>query len=120
MHYINKNCLSSSNGGTKNGDTLDTQLWVSASFHFYTASTGDSGTFKLQASNDTYNANNMAGPANFQPTNWVDIPNQSASITSGGAALLTIANCSYRWLRAVYTKSAGTDAVIVNVMAIYP
>lgn len=120
MHYINKNCLSSSNGSTKNGDTMDSQLWVSASFQFYTGGSGDSGTFKLQASNDPFTANYAAGQTSFAPTNWVDIPSQTASIASGASALLTVANSTYRWIRAVYTKSGGTDAVNVQVMAIYP
>lgn len=120
MHYINKNCLTKADGATTNGSTLDSQLWVSASFQFYTGGTGDGGTFKLQASNDPYNANNMAAPANFQPTNWTDIPNQTAAIASGASAILTIANCTYRWLRAVWTSSGGSEAVNVQVMAIYP
>ncbi len=119
MHYTNKTCLSSSNGSTKTGDTLDSQLWVSASFHFYTASTGDSGTFKLQASNDPA-PGYTPGATLFAPTNWVDIPLQTASIASGAAAILTITACAYRWVRAVYTKSGGTDAVTVNMFAIYP
>lgn len=120
MNYINKNCLSSANGSSKNGDTMDAQLWVSASFQFYTASTGDGGTFKLQASNDPFTANYAAGQTNFQPTHWTDIPSQTATIVSGASALLTIANCSYRWVRAVWTSTGGTDAVSVEVMAIYP
>lgn len=120
MHYVNKICLSSGDGTTKNGTTLDTQLWVSASFHLFTAATADGGTFKLQASNDIITAGYSPGATLPAVVNWVDIPNQSATVTSGSAALLTIANCSYRWLRAVYTRSAGGDAVTVQVFAIYP
>lgn len=120
MHYVNKVALAKADGTTTNGDTLDSNQWVSASFHFYTAATGNSGTFKLQASNDPTPVGYQVGPSNFQPTNWVDIPNQTASITSGSAALLTIANSSYRWVRAVYTRSGGSDAIAVQVFAIYP
>jgi len=120
MQKVNKLVLSSSDGGTKNGDTLDSQLWVSASFHLITGGSGDSGTFKLQASNDVSAAGYSPGATLPTIANWVDLPNQSASITSGGAAILTITACAYRWVRAVYTKSGGTDAVTVNVMAIYP
>lgn len=120
MHYINKNCLSSSDGTTKNGSTLDSQLWVNVSFQAYFAGSDDAGTLKLQASNDPYNANNMAAPANFQPTNWVDIPNATATIASSTSALITVANCSYRWIRAVWTRSGGSSAVNVQVMAMYP
>lgn len=120
MHYVNKICLSSSNGSTKNGDTLSSDQWVSASFQFFTGGSGDGGTFKLQASNDPYPAGYAAGPANFQPTNWTDLPNQTATIVAGAGAVLTIANCAYRWVRAVYTKVSGTDAVTVQVFALYP
>lgn len=120
MHYINKNCLSKSDGTTTNGSTLDTQLWVSASFQVFTGGTGDGGTVKIQMSNDPYNANNMAAPANFQPTHWSDVPNATSTVASGVGPPILLANCSYRWLRAVYTASGGSDAVNVQVMAIYP
>ncbi len=120
MHYVNKVCLSSSDGTTKNGDTLDSNQWVSASFQLFTGGSGDSGTFKLQASNDVTPIGYSANPANFQPTNWVDIPDQSESIASGASALLTISNSAYRWIRAVYTRAGGSDAVTVQFFAIYP
>ena len=120
MHYINKNCLSKSDGTTTNGQTLDTQLWVNCSFQVYTGGTGDGGTLKIQMSNDPYNANNMAGPSNFQPTNWSDVPSATSTVTAGVGAPITLPNVSYRWMRAVYTRSAGSDSVNVQVMAMYP
>lgn len=120
MHYINKIVLSSANGSTLNGDTLDSNQWVSCSFQIVTGGTADGGTVKLQMSNDQDSASNMAGPANFQPTNWSDIPSATSTVTAGVGSPITIANSAYRWLRAVYTKSAGTDAVTIQVFAIYP
>ena len=120
MHYVNKICLSSEDGTTLNGDTLDSNQWVSASFQFFSGGTADSGTFKLQASNDVTPIGYSANPANFQPTNWVDIPNQTANIAAGASALLTISNSTYRWIRAVYTRSGGSEAVTVQFFAIYP
>lgn len=120
MHYINKNCLTKADGTTTNGDTLDSQLWVSASFQVYTGGTGDSGTVKLQVSNDPYNANPMASLQNFQPTNWSDLPNATSAVASGVGPPITVANFCYRWVRAVYTRVGGSEAINVQVMAIYP
>ena len=120
MHYVNKVVLSSADGSTKNGDTLDSQQWVTASFQIFTGGTGDSGTVKLQISNDVYNANNMAAPANFQPTNWSDLPNATSSVASGVGPPITVANVAYRWMRAVYTRSGGSEAITIQMFAIYP
>lgn len=104
MRNINSNILSAADNQTTNGNTVDSNQLVSASFQAYFGDTQAAGTFKLQASNDINN--DRYQPANFTPTNWVDIPNQTASITSGTSALLTIANMCYRWIRAVYTTTA--------------
>lgn len=120
MHYINKVCLTTSDGTTKNGDTLDSNQWVSVSFQVYTAGIGDSGTVKLQMSNDPCPPGYSANPSNFQPTNWSDIPSATSAVASGVGPPITIANCTYRWLRAVYTRVGGSDAINVQVFALYP
>lgn len=110
MRNVNTNCLTSTINQSVTGNTLDTNQWVAASFHAYFSTAMAAGTLKLQASNDINTTQyNTQG---FQPTNWVDIPNQSATITSGTSAILTVANSAYRWLRAIYTTSAaGTQTV---------
>lgn len=108
---------------SKNGIQFDSGQWVSASFHFYAADSGSEGTLKLQASNDTgaQKAGYAAPLDAFTVTNWVDIPNQSAAITTGSSALLTIPNMTYRWIRCVWTRSGGTATVVtcnVNALSI--
>lgn len=116
MKYLNTNVLSALDNLTTNGGAIDAnQLW-SASFHAYFGDTNAAGTFKIQASNDSTALNYDALAAGFTPTNWVDVPSQTATITSGGSALLTITDLSYRWLRAIYTTTA-TGAQTVTPIA---
>lgn len=107
MRNVNKTVLSAADNQTTNGDQIDANQLVSASFQAYFGDTNAAGTLKLQASNDLYQDRYQA--SNFTVTNWVDIPNQVATITTGTSALLTIAQSSYRWLRAVFTAT-GTGA----------
>lgn len=119
MHYLNVSCLSADDSVSQTSGPLDSNQWVSVSFHAYFGDATAAGTFKIQASNDENN-NNYNTQA-FQPTHWVDVPSQTASIASGASALLTISNCSYRWLRVVYTRSGGGSTTInVNLFALYP
>lgn len=111
MKPLNAIVLSGHDNASHNGDTVDANQLVSVSFLATFGSSDAAGTFKLQASNDLCTYGNLpAGGNTFQPTNWVDIPSQTASIASGASALLTISNCTYRWLRAVYTRSGGGAA----------
>lgn len=109
MRNFNKNVLSAGDSVTTNGDQIDFGQAVAASFHAYFGDSNAAGAFKLQASNDVCNTNNL--PA-FTVTNWVDIPNQSAAVTGGAPALLTIAQNAYKWVRCVFTPtSAGVQTV---------
>lgn len=110
MRYVNQTALSASDNASTNGPKFDANQLVSASFHCFFGDDTANGVFKLQASNDIYN-NQYMGQANFDPTNWVDIPSQSANITDGASALLTIPNMSYRWVRAVFEPGIGEQTV---------
>lgn len=106
MRRVNKNVLSAGDSVNTNGNTIDTNQIISASFQARFGDSNAAGTIKLQASNDTTPEGYDAQQAGFEPSHWVDIPNQSASITSGASALLAVAQCAYRWMRAVYTSTA--------------
>lgn len=112
MRNLCLNVLSAADHLSTNGAQIDANQLVSASFHAYFSDTNTGGTFKLQASNDPSNAGNLH---DFTVTNWVDIPSQSATITSGASALLTIANMTYRWIRAVYVDTAAGIQHITTV-----
>lgn len=115
MRRVNVNVLSAGDSLTTNGSTVDSNQLVSASFHAYFGDTNAAGTFKLQASNDTTPEGYDALQSGFAPTHWVDVPNQTANITSGAGAILTIAQSAYRWIRAVYTSTATGIQTVMPV-----
>lgn len=106
MRNVNASVLSASDNASTNGSQIDAGQLVASSFHAYFGDARAAGTFKLQASNTPGNVQ-----SNTVAANWVDIPNQSATISAGGSALLTIANMAYRWIRAVYTTTANFKQV---------
>jgi hypothetical protein len=109
MRNVNVNVLSAADNVSTTGGKVDANQLISVSFHAYFGDSHAAGTFKLQASNDVCPYRNLA--LDFTPTHWIDIPNQSASISTGTSALLTIAQASYRWFRAVYTSSVNYKQV---------
>ncbi len=116
MRNVNLNIISAQENQTTNSAAIDANQLVSASFMSYCGDNQGTGTLKIQASNDPAPARNMTAIDGFTPTNWVDVPNQSASVTSGASALLTIAQSTYRWLRAVWTAT-GTGIQTVATVA---
>lgn len=73
------------------------------------------GTFKLQGSNDA--GDNGSGQAVSLPTNYTDILNSPQSISgSPGSILFDITQCSYRWVRVVYTATSGSATVTDSTM----
>lgn len=110
MRNVCVNVLSQNDTGSHTGSKIDANQLISASFHTYFGDASANGTVKIQASNDPCPYGNLA--LDFTPTNWVDIPNASATITLGSSALITIAQMSYRWLRVVYTRSSGGSTTI--------
>ena len=116
MRQVNCNVLSASDATSQNGDQIDANQLISASFHAYFGDTSAAGSIKIQASNDVAPIQ-QAGT--FVVSNWVDIPSATASVTSGGAVLITINQVCYRWMRAVFTQnSAGSTTVNVNMEAL--
>lgn len=116
MRQVPARILSGATNGSVNGSQVDSNQLIAASFHIIFTGNDEAGTFKIQASNDipTNNANV------FVVTNWVDIPNATASVASASPKLITINPMSYRWIRAVYTRSSGgasDKTVIVNMFA---
>lgn len=119
MKKVNSTILSAASNASQTSSKIDSNQFVSVSFLINFTSGDEAGTVKVQASNDPNP--DQYQPDTFTPSNWCDVPSQSAAITAGASALLTIANSSYRWLRVVYTRSGGgaADKVInVNMMAL--
>lgn len=118
MRNLCSTVLSALSSANTNGTQIDSNQLVSASFHIFFSDTSAAGTFKLQASNDPCAFGNIA--KDFTVTNWVDIPSQTATISSGASAILTVPNMTYRWIRAVYANTAMTPIgnVTVNINAL--
>ncbi len=112
MRYVNTSVLSGSDSQTITGGKVDCNQLIAASFQAVFGDTQATGTFKLQASNDL--ATTTA--PNFTPTNWTDIPSQTATITAGASALLTLSQLVYRWVRAVWTPTS-TGAQTISPIA---
>jgi len=118
MRNINCNILSADDDTSQTGSKVDSNQLVSASFSVVFGDGTANGTIKIQASNDPFNARYNA-VNNFTPTNWVDIPSMSATITSGSPAIISIPNMAYRWVRAVWTRTSGGSTTInVNMDAL--
>lgn len=113
MRNLCENVLSAADHLSSNGNQIWATQLVSASFQAYFSDATAAGTFKLQSSNDKPPAGSLS--TGFVVTNWVDIPNQSASIVAGASAVLTVANMSYQWIRAVYTDTAAGVQTISTV-----
>lgn len=109
MRNLGETLISSASSSTSNA--VDANQLVSASVQSSFSDTSAAGSVKLQASNDPAVGNR----GNFVPTNWTDIPNTSSTITSGGSALVTIANMAYGYIRAVWTNTVLGAQTITTV-----
>lgn len=119
MRNLNLTILSADDSVSQTSSLIDANQLIAISFHAFFGDASANGTVKVQASNDICNDRPMAQPSNFTPTNWVDIPNASATVASGASALITIPQCCYRWLQAVWTNSSGgSTKITVNIDAL--
>lgn len=104
--------IESQNNANFNGNAVDFEQVYSASFMVVFSDAATTGTLKFQASNDPAIGGNMAS---FVPTNWVDIPSASSAVVAGGSILISLGAVSYRWVRPVWTRTAGAGTVKINM-----
>jgi len=72
------------------------------------------GTFSLQGSNDA--GDNGSGQGVSQPVNWSTITGSSQAISgTPGNILFDVTECSYRWVRLVYTATSGSGTVSATI-----
>ena len=118
MKYVNINVMADADDSMdQNGSQIEASQLYAASFQAYFGDDTAAGTLKVQASNDECFV--FYQPGNFTVTNWTDIPNASASVSSGASVLIPTLQLSYRWLRVVYTAgSGGSTTINVNMMAL--
>ncbi len=120
MKNVNAEVLNISDAATVNGGKIDASQIYSATFHAIWTDSDAAGTVKIQASNDLCPPGNL--PSSFTPTNWIDIPSASATITAaaGNQKLIALTPAvGYRWLRIVWTQTTpGSGLIKVNMFAI--
>lgn len=120
MKYLSNIVLSASDTTSQTSSKIDSNQLLGASFHCIFGDSTVAGSVKIQASNDPAPTNYTA-QYNFTPTNWVDIPSASATITAGAPVLITIPNTSllFRWMRVVFTEGTpGTSTILVEMFAV--
>lgn len=80
----------------------------------WTGGTAPNGTFSLQGSNDP--GDNGSGQGVSQPTNWTNIIGSSQSISgTPGNILFDVVECSYRWVRLIYTPVSGSGTLTATI-----
>lgn len=101
--------LSGSAVGNITGLAFDVNQAVSASFCPATGDATAAGTFKIQCSNDIITVKGQA------PANWCDIPNATSVMVAGVAPAIVIGNMCFKFIRVVFTRTAGASTVTVNM-----
>lgn len=114
MKRTNPTVLSGAATGNVTGAAISASLLIQGSFQIVTGDAAVAGTVKIQMSNDQ----NPAGDydAGFTPTNWSDIPSATSTVTAGVGAPILLTTMAYRFIRVVFTRSAGTTTIIVNAL----
>ena len=80
-----------------------------------TFSAANSGTLKIQVSNDVPPGSPTYA---FTPTNWSDLAGASATIAGATSALIPVTELSYYWVRLVWTPTAGAGTITAQVQAL--
>lgn len=113
MRHVNSIVLNALDTTSQNGNQIDTNQIVAASFQAIFSDNIAAGSVKIQMSNDI--THDSYQPMNFTVINWTDVPNASATVTAGASVVISIPQSCYRWLRAVYTSTTpGTGTVMVQ------
>lgn len=116
MNYTNPTILSGVDTASLNGSAIDSSQLFEASFQSVFQDVTAVGTIQIQGSNDAYNSFYIQGQ--FVPTNWSNCPGTSSAAVVAGVAPMIQLQLSYRWIRAIYTRtSGGSSTFVVNMYA---
>ena len=88
-----------------NSTVLDLDQYVGCSVQAVWSGAPD-GSIKLQISNDIADSGSSV-------VNWDDYTGSSQTVLGAGSFSWNLTQANYRWLRVVYTRSAGTGALTV-------
>lgn len=104
----------------RTSDDVDVNQAVSASFQFATTDLTAEGTLKIQASNDNPGPSGNFMNSSFVPPNWADVPNATSTIVLGVGPMIVIPNMCFRYVRAVFTRTAGAGSFSILLTVISP
>lgn len=116
MRFESISILSGNSVAGIDGAAKDVNQVVNLSVHVVCSANTVIGAIKLQASNDSPTGGQFR--VSFTPTNWVDIPNASAAIAAGESELISLSNCAYSYLRAVWTPDGGGSTGTINAQMV--
>ena len=106
MRFLNDTVIATQSiAGDVQSAAIDASQMVYATAQIVSTSTA-AGTLKLQGSNDFKN-----------PTNWNDIPNATASVSSAGAVTIPVTQTCFKWIRVTYTHTSGSGNGTVVLQA---
>jgi len=92
---------------------IDTGQMFRMSAHAFFSDSTAAGTLVLQASDDPTQFGNL--PSLVKITDWITIPNTSQTVTAGSSVLIPSTEICYRWVRVLWTPSAGSGTISVNI-----
>lgn len=115
MRTVNTKIIDAQANATLSSTHFDASMVYAISAIANFSDAAAAGTVKLQASNDFTDAGNLA--ADFTPTVWVDIPSASAVVVAGASVVIPVPQMCYRWVRAVWTRTAGAGTFSVKLNA---
>lgn len=116
MNSINTTILKASDSTSQSSSVVDGLNVFSASFQASFSDGAAAGTLQVQASNDIPPSNYSV--ATFSPSNWTNVSNGSATVTAGASVLVSLPQTSYRFMRVIWTPSAGSGTITCNVCAL--
>ena len=73
------------------------------------------GNLKLQATLDVETNSGWEPTGVTGLSNWVDVADSSTDVTTDGTTLWNVARIGWRWVRLVYTSTAGTGTLVGRI-----
>lgn len=97
---------------------IDSGYLYAASFIASFSDAAAAGTVKIQASNAPTAFGNLADDFTPPATSWVDVPSASTVVAAGATVYVPMPlNFSFRWIRIVWTRTAGAGTLTVDLCA---
>lgn len=115
MRTVNIKIFDAQANATVSSSAVDSSFMYGLSVIADFSDAAAAGTVKIQASNDFTDAGNLS--MDFVPTVWVDIASASAAVAAGASVRIAVPELCSRWIRVVWTRSAGAGTFNVKLNA---